>query len=179
MKKYFTTKKTALFIIACLLIAAALASAAAYLGRDYAKETIQPIEATLLSEGAKKLCESGSSGKGPDNKEPWYGAYYTVQKPRSETEVLVRKASQQSQFTLTQASTANRGFVEVDNAYIHFWYFADKDSSYTDLTPGKAKLSFALYNDTEHAPKNVCGQSVTVDDRHTLVQVNLRLPSYK
>ncbi|HET9412034.1 MAG TPA: hypothetical protein VFO38_04245 [Candidatus Saccharimonadales bacterium] len=178
MKKDFTTKKTALFFIACLLIAA-LASAATYLGRDYAKETIQPIEATLLAEGAKKLCESGSSGKGPDNKEPWYGAYYTVQKPQNETEVLVRKASQQSQFTLTQASTAKRGLVEVDDAYIQYWYFADKDSSYTDLTPGKAKLSFALYNDTEHAPKNVCGQSVTVDDQHTLVQVNLLLPSYK
>ena len=143
MKKYFTTKKTALFFIACLLIAAALASAAAYLGRDYAKETIQPIEAILLSEGAKKLCESGSPGKGPDNKEPWYGAYYTVQKPRSGTEVLVRMASQQSQFTLTQASTANRGFVEVDDAYIQFWYFVDRQPIYRPYTrQGKTLFCF-------------------------------------
>ncbi len=50
---------------------------------NVAHDAVSPLTASLVGVGGRLLCDQGDAGYGPDNRQPWYQATYSV--PRQAT----------------------------------------------------------------------------------------------
>src|SRR5687768_12697780 len=112
-KTNFPTNKRALLIATAVLAVLAIGGLLYYflqkpsqdfVPQNYAKEIASPLEKALVAAGATKLCESGDSGRGWDNKSPWYGAYYELPVNRAEAVELINAAAASNGYSLNHAS---------------------------------------------------------------------------
>jgi len=153
---------------------------------NYAQTIANPIENAFTQAGAKKMCSSEDSGKGIDNREPWYLAYYLLPKSRDKTAALVNSTATENGFKLSHASKENRNFRGApSDEFIDNWYFdnSTKTAPYKDLKSGNTQLSFGLNNDGVHKISGTsCGKSEVVinsDQNNTMITISVRLPEYK
>lgn len=179
-RKPVKQKFTAIFIFgaAALIVGVCLTLSIVGAQKNYAQDTANPLEASFSSAGASKACSSGNSGRGADNRTPYYGATFMVAKDKEAAAQLANKVAADNGYSLTHASSANRGFLtSVADQYINDWYFdqSSKDSSYGDLGAGKVKLSVVVYGEGE---KNDCDQSI-IPAGHSTIGIGVRLPEYK
>lgn len=138
---------------------------------NYAQETAQPLEESLVNSGGKIISSGGDNGRGSDNQTPYYDATLDMPLGEEETVNLINDISNDNGYRLTHASTDQRGFLgAVADKYIDEWYFDDtsKNSPYHQLQDGKIQIAF-----------HVGDEDIEVKDGRTVLRLNVRLPSFK
>jgi hypothetical protein len=130
-----------------------------------AKESLQGLERSLLSNGATKVCERGDGGHGPDNSTPWYEAILSIAKNEDDTISLVRKFAKEDGFDFTHATLQNRGPIGVDDKFIDKWYF--------DVTSAKARsgIKFTAAVNANGLATACKDQAVIIDAEHTAISI--------
>lgn len=165
-------------LVGVLVIVVALYTLASNTRQNYAEEVARPLKTALVKAGAIEKCSNGDDGRGSDNKTPWYGATFAVPKSKEDAVRIAIKAASESGYTLTHANLANRGFLSaVADEYIDNWYFDEnsRSSSYSDLNPGKIKLSMVIYGEGE---KTDCDQSI-IQPGNSTIGLGVTLPNFK
>src|SRR6266498_1000842 len=163
-------------ILALVVMLLALAGYILYLnGSNYAEETAKPIEQALVEAGAVKMCSNGDSGRGVDNKTPYYGSTFKLIKSKTEAIQTIEKAAKETGYNLVHASPTNRGFLDsVADNYINDWSFDEtsKTSPYNNLGRGNIKLSVVVCGGGD---QNDCDQS-RIPTGQSTVGIGVRLP---
>jgi hypothetical protein len=138
---------------------------------NYAEEVAKPLENALIANGAVKKCSLGNAGRGPDNDEPWYTAYFEVARNDSQTEALISTVATDNGYKLTKASAGTKGYlgavVYIDDT--------SKLSAYPGYDNGKIALALAL---TNSGPLRSCPESGQIfnDANTTAISLEVRLP---
>ena len=138
---------------------------------NYAEEIARPFEKALVKSGGVRRGSSGDAGRGSDNQRPYYDAGYIIPGDKEQVRALVRKVAADEGFSLTQASSNNRGYLgAVADKYISSWYFDDttKSSPYNDLKSGKIQLGFQVGDDERQ-----------IEPGYIYVRLNIQLPEFK
>jgi|GEM_PF-6055546 len=143
--KLFFAKKRVITLIAVIFILILgsfyLYNYTSFSPKNYAKDIVAPIEKELTASGAVKVCERGDNGKGIDNREPWYGATYTISLSQAESIELLQNTYAQAGYPLIHASPTNRGYLTIDDAYIDKWFFSENTTSpFSDLETGRMEV---------------------------------------
>jgi hypothetical protein len=122
------------------------------------------------------MCSRGDSGRGPDNREPWYGVVFEI------------KDDVESAKTLIKTSLTGDGFSEssfsFDQQYKE-WTIANasKPSSYSSLSEGQVKFSATVYEQKHYDAandKNFCTLSGQGKIQGvTTFAIGVNLPEYK
>lgn len=177
---------TGIILVALLILGAILyiftpiKFVADHLKPNYAEEVAKPIEATLISKGAAKICSHGGNGQEPSNTQPWHDSYFLVPAGKEDAKRALMDAAKENGFTLTNASPENKGGLFVDNAFINDWYFdtANKRSTYKELQEGNIILQA---NVNASGSEKACPgkSSLTIDDKHSVIGIIVKLPHFK
>jgi hypothetical protein len=167
--------------IGLMLILASVASAwfvRYQIEHNYAEDSAHQFEKALIQRGAAKQCSRGDTGRGWDNKSPWYKAVFEVPGNREEATELVRQAAEEDGYSLTE--TMGPGNPE-DNKF-----YADKTSkrsSFSDLETGNLDFRVEIYGSSSHTDGKDPFCTVTKRDNppldRTTVDITLNLPAYK
>src|SRR6266498_949095 len=139
------------------------------------EKTAKPIEQALVEAGAVKMCSNGDSGRGVDNKTPYYGSTFKLIKSKTEAIQTIEKAAKETGYNLVHASPTNRGFLDsVADNYINDWSFDEtsKTSPYNNLGRGNIKLSVVVCGGGD---QNDCDQS-RIPTGQSTVGIGVRLP---
>jgi len=168
------SKKTPL-LIGGVLLAAIVIVAGVYVlltntNRNYAKETVAPLEASLVKAGSVEKCTTGDSGRGPDNKAPNYTIVFETSLDRTKASELVNQAAVDNGYKLSQANSA---YDDIVSYYDH----TTKQSPYSALKSGPVLLGVSLYDGGSHL--SCANSTVTYDKSHTAVKLDLSLPEFK
>lgn len=166
-------------IVIALIIFAAWYFMTGFIKDNYAERLVKPIGESLQNEGANFACSGGDNGRGIDNKAPYYRAYYKVRGDKDAAISILNKAASQNGYTLTHASPTNRGSLNaVADLYIDRWYFDEtsKQNTYADLKQGPVKLAAIVDGP---GSEDSCTSGKTVEDGHTMVGIEIRLPDFK
>jgi len=140
---------------------------------NYAKDTAKPLEKALLQAGAKKVCENATNGRDPDNTEPSYNAYYQFSVGSEEAVHTLQRVTKENGYELRPTPSDDKTVQDFEDR-------TSKDSTYTDLKPGKVELVASVYSDTTNKQLAYCGgKGFQGDATHTGVVLALRLPSFK
>jgi hypothetical protein len=147
-----------------------------YLFSNRALEVADPIQTALMKKGARKICENGDGGRGPDNQTPWSQVFYDLPVDKHEAQAAVYQIADQNGFKLTHASPKNRGFLgAVADVFIDKWYFStNKTVPYNDMEPGQIQLAFAV-----DGPGSTYECGGKLQQGHSVVGVDVRLTSFK
>ena len=145
---------------------------------NYAEEVAKPLEAALVKAGGGKKCSRGDAGRGSDNTQPWYQAYFEFLETESRVVDIVGSIASQNGYSLKHASSTNRGPLGVDDKFIDKWYFDDtsKTSSYVDLQAGKINLAAQI---NASGLESACNDGIAIDASHSAVGIDIKLPSVK
>lgn len=174
-------RKFIMFSFAFLgLVALSIAIYIAMNSSDYAKQTAQPLEQALIAKGAVKKCETGDSGRGLDNKEPWYDATFELKSNKEDALKLIEQVAKDNGYTLTQATPENREPLgAVADQYLGAWQFdiTSKQSPYSDLEPGQIHLAMSV---NASGSDGTCGEnSARIDDTHSSIVLSVELPLFR
>lgn len=139
--------------------------------KNYAQQAAKPLEDALIKAGATKVCDTGDSGRGADNRTPWYTVYLESSKSHEAAKNLIVDIAKTNGFSVQQAAEGAKG-------YLGDVVYEDKNTASvnTDLKDGSVNLAIALTNSgTLHA----CKDDVTNDAEHTAITLEVRLPEFK
>lgn len=143
-----------------------------------AAEVAKPLEQALVEAGGIKMCSNGDDGKGWDNRAPYYGATYGFSVDKFAAIKIVNQIAANNGYGLVHASTSNRGFLNsVADDFVDDWYFDDssKASDYSDMSPGKIRLSAVVYGEGQ---KSDCTHEV-IAPGHSTIGIGVYLPDYR
>jgi hypothetical protein len=146
---------------------------------NYAADVAKPLEKSFVAAGATSVCQKSDSGHGPDNKTPWYQAYLSIPRSKNDTAALVMETSAKNNYPLTHANTSQRGPINVDDQYVDRWYFnTSSPTRHSDLKNGNIQLTLAIDNP---GSEQACGSTkpIVVDENHSVVRLEVRLPDFK
>lgn len=143
---------------------------------NYAEETVRPLEKALVEKGGIKYYENGDSGRGIDNKSPWLQVFYEMPFDVQESLKLINVIAKENGYTLTHASPQNRGPMSVADIFIDRWYYdyTSKTAGYSDLRSGPVRLALIV-----DGPDSTYSSGRTIPEGHSIVGIDLALPSYK
>lgn len=139
--------------------------------KNYAQQTARPLEDALIKAGAAKVCDTGDSGRGADNRTPWYTVYLESSKNREAAESLIVDVAKANGFSVQRAAEGTKGYLG-DAVYED----KSKVSTKADLKDGSTELAIAL---TNSGPLHACKDDITNDADHTAISLEVRLPEYK
>jgi hypothetical protein len=139
------------------------------MGRNYAKETVKPLETGLIDGGAVEKCTSGDAGRGPDNRAPNYTAVFQTSLDRNKASELVKQIASNNGYKLNEADSA---YTEIISYYDHA-----KQSPYNTLKSGPILLGLSLYDGGSHL--GCANTKVDYDKGHTAIKMDVSLPEYK
>jgi hypothetical protein len=175
------SSRTKLLIVA---IVGVILVVVAYLGikamdYNFARDDAQPLVKALEAKGAKKLCSREDSGRGMDNKAPWYYALFEVSADREQATKTALEAMKENGFDNFKGSAAT-ATPDVVNTYSDE---ASKKNTHTELKDGNVGLTVeALLNTTYSSSDNrFCGtqQTDNAPAGKTIIRITLGLPEYK
>lgn len=171
-------KKKWLLIVAIAAVVITVSGFVVYgLTTNFAHDIAKPIEQSLKEAGAKKICDRGGSGRGVDNKTPWYQSYYAVPKGESDAVSLMYSSAEKAGYGLKHATPEARGPLEVGDEFIAKWYYDyDKSSTYDQLKEGKISLAMTVNAD---GTESSCSEKITVDQSSSVISIQVRLPEYR
>jgi|GEM_PF-3789905 len=121
----------------------------------------KPIEAALLKQGAIKKCETGDPGRGPDNNEPWYEAYYIAGGTKEDTMALLRSLSGKGNGPLFKET----GYDKNEDGIVF------RGVSINTTATVMADKTFSLHPDTCINESTLTGTTA-----HPIVHLRLRIP---
>ncbi len=139
---------------------------------NHAEDAAKPLEAALVAKGAMKICSQGDAGRGPDNDEPWYTAYFESAKDKPQAETLINTVASDNGYRLVQGSPGTKGFLG-DIAYIDN---TSKASPYPGFDNGKIALALVLSNSGPLRSCPTAGE-ISNDADHTAISLEVRLPA--
>ncbi|HSX01289.1 MAG TPA: hypothetical protein VLF67_03525 [Candidatus Saccharimonas sp.] len=149
-----------------------------YQMRNFAKEAAGPLEKSLAAVSAVKKCDMGDTGRGTDNKSPWYYAVYEVPGGMQEATSSVRSAAKQAGYNLKDGPEPVN---PEDNKY--YSDSASKQSPYSQLKDGKVDLSVDVYGSKTHNGEQgyLCGVTKNADPPKdkTTIRFTISLPEYR
>lgn len=165
--------KLAAGIVVLLILVAAIWAVTILMGqKNYAQQAASNLEKSLISTGATRVCSTGDSGRGSDNRTPWYTVYFKSSMAQSQAKDTISTAAKNNDFNnLSQAASGTKGYLG-DVVYID----ESKASSNSELQPGSVDLAMAL---TNSGPLHPCGDEISSDGNHTIISVEIRLPNFK
>lgn len=139
--------------------------------KNYAQDTAKPLEDALIKAGLRKVCDMGDSGRGVDNRTPWYTVYLESTKDRNAAEVLILDITKSRGFNIQPTTAGTKGYLG-DVVYQD----KSKKSNSTELKEGSVDLAIAL---TNSGSLHSCKDDVTNDADNTAITLEVRLPDYK
>lgn len=137
---------------------------------NYAQETAKPLEAALIEAGANKMCDTGDSGRGADNRAPNYGVVFETDLTRDKAIEMINNTSSTNGYKLNGAASA---YPNILPYYDH----TSHQNTYSDLKSGSVLLGISLYDGG--ANLSCPNTKVTYDSNHTAIKLDLSLPEYK
>jgi hypothetical protein len=147
---------------------------------NYAADISTAFSSDLKTAGATKVCATGDTGRGPDNRNPWYQAYYSIPKNEDDTIVVVSSIAAQEGYKVKRATVGNEGPITgVDDRFIDKWYFDDtsKRSPYAALKDGYIELVVTVNAD---GTDKACGAGrLRIDSSTSVIGLRIQLPDYK
>lgn len=152
--------KVVITTIAALLILIGIFFAYAFFAssNNQAKAVASPIEEPLVSSGAVKKCETGDSGRGISNREPWYRVYFATTKNNSDVKALIYEIAAKAGYDLRETQGARNYLGDTT-------YHAIKDGN---------ELTIAL---TNSGPLNACKDAAFSNHDRTVISLEMVLPA--
>ncbi len=149
------------------------------LTRNYANEDARPLENAMTANGAKKLCSREDTGRGWDNRRPWYYAIFEVPGGREAATELALNTMKERGFVNFVGSAAPA----TPNDITTFSDKVSQRSSHIDLEEGPESVSLEIFYDSFYPTTGnlFCGVQETDNPPadKTLVRFTLSLPEYK
>lgn len=142
-----------------------------------AEEIAKPIESSLLQGEAIKKCSSGDAGAGWDNTQPHYNATFQISANKTKALELMNQAASKNGFKLTHASSVDRGYLPVADAYVDAWYF-DMTSKKTDYEKASGAVYLAMSVNSNGSEKVCKGTTLQIDDTHSVITLEVKLPGH-
>jgi hypothetical protein len=150
-------------------------------GMDYnfARDDAQPLVKALEAKGAEKLCSREDTGRGIDNKAPWYYVLFEVSADREQATNTALSAMKENGFDnfKGRAATATPDTI---NTYSDE---SSKKNTHAELKDRNVGLTVeALLNTTYSSSDNrFCGtqQTDNAPAGKTIIRITLGLPEYK
>lgn len=140
---------------------------------NYAKDVARPIETALIKSGANKVCENATDGRTASSAEPIYNAYYQFSMPDKEVTQILQRIAKDNGHKLQSVPSDDKSVQNFEDR-------TSKNSTYTDLNPGKVEIVATLYSDTSDKHLAYCGGKGLVGDAtHTILSLSVGLPSFK
>lgn len=165
-------KLAAGIVVFLILVVVIWAVTALMRQKNYAQQATSNLENSLTSAGATKVCSTGDSGRGSDNRTPWYAVYFKSSMTKPQAQDAIFTAAKNDGFNnLSQAVSGTKGYLG-DVVYID----ENKASSNPELKSGSVDLAMAL---TNSGPLHPCGDEISGDGNHTIISVEVRLPNFK
>lgn len=140
--------------------------------RNYAQEAMQSIESKLVGSGATRICGTGDTGRGPDNRSPHYRVLFESSKSIEDVKALLVEVSKEEGFTVKDAQVNGEGDVQMAGE-------KQNSKKYPDLAEGNFMLNATIYGDV--APAELCGtidRNETNDGKTTFI-IGLNLTAYR
>ncbi len=169
-------KKWLVLVAGLVVVILALIVTQFFDNSNYAKETAKTFEHNLTLKGAAKLCSTEDSGRGLDNRRPWYHALYKVAGNKDIASQILLDAAKQSGFTLKSIAPPN----PEDNVF--YEDRASVQSSHQRLKPGNVEFLTEIYGskifsgDSQLCTvKNATGGQTS----ETLIDITVNLPEYR
>lgn len=168
-KKSINKVRRALFVILTVVTVLATGCLIYYFtlqGMNEAKTAVSPLEKAIIAAGGTKQCEAGDGGHGPDNSEPWYQVYLSVEKNEEDTVKLLQKYTSENGYELVRATPQNRGPLAIADAYVDKWYFDTNKS-------GPYQLTAAI---NANGLSSACpGKTLLIDSFHSLIGIDVNI----
>jgi hypothetical protein len=137
--------------------------------KNYAAEIAKPIENSFTAAGAKKVCESGDAGRGPDNKAPNYAIIFETNSTNDKASELLKQVALDNGYSLQKLDSNNQNITS--------YYDHTHKSSFSDLKDGPVLLAASLYDGGSSL--SCQHTNVFYDKDHTAIKVDISLPEYK
>lgn len=134
-----------------------------------AADLAAPLERSLSTSGATKVCNDGDPGRGPDNTQPWYEVAYDVQMTKDNAIALVKRVAKDNGYTLSPVGQGNQSHLSVTSD-------DSKQQPYGDIDTGPINLAFTIDGP---GPVYTCRTSNTIQSGHIMISFGIRLPNFK
>ena len=169
-----------ILVAVSILVVAALAVGFFFINFDQynknlAAELAKPMEQALVDRGGVKACQDGDSGRGPDNRRPWYQVFYQMPMDKNAAQSLANEIASRQGYSLKHATLKDRGPVSVADQFVDAWYFdnTSKNIPYGDIQPGPVELAFIV--DDSNSTYN-CGKRTS---QNSVIGISIKLRDFK